>query len=189
MLLKKSEDPYKALLEYRATPLSNGFSPAELLMGRRIRSTLPMNPTRFIPKLVDQQALKKREEKGKERQQKDYNRHHGVRVKQEFEKNDRVWVKDLRVWGTIEGKANAPRSYNVTTPRGSFRRNSFHLVPSFQKEYPEEMSPELGPAGNDHEDPGNGQQQVDPGPQQQQVQQPRRSGRQVRPRRRLIEEI
>ena len=32
-LLKKNDDPYLAMLVYRATPLKNGYSPAELLMG------------------------------------------------------------------------------------------------------------------------------------------------------------
>lgn len=40
--LKKSEDTYKALQSYRATPLANGFSPAKLLMGCRIRSSVPV---------------------------------------------------------------------------------------------------------------------------------------------------
>ena len=38
-LLKKSDDQYETLLAYRATPLSNGYSPAEILMGRKLRTT------------------------------------------------------------------------------------------------------------------------------------------------------
>ena len=40
-LLKKEGDPYLALMSYRATPLQNGFSPSELLMSRRLRTTVP----------------------------------------------------------------------------------------------------------------------------------------------------
>lgn len=32
--LAKTKDPYKSLLAYRSIPLKNGYSPAELLMGR-----------------------------------------------------------------------------------------------------------------------------------------------------------
>lgn len=44
-LLKKSSDPYFALMADRATPLANGYSPTELLMGRRIRTTVPVIPS------------------------------------------------------------------------------------------------------------------------------------------------
>ena len=41
-LLEKNSDPYLAMLAYRSTPLENGYSPVEQLMGRKLRTTLPM---------------------------------------------------------------------------------------------------------------------------------------------------
>lgn len=42
-LLKKSasskRDPFVALLNYRASPLEHGWSPAEILMGRKLCTT------------------------------------------------------------------------------------------------------------------------------------------------------
>ena len=41
-LLKKAQHPYKALLNYRNTPLEGiGLSPAQLLMGHRLKTSLP----------------------------------------------------------------------------------------------------------------------------------------------------
>lgn len=36
--LKKTKDPYKALLAYRSAPLKNGYSPAELCMGQKLQT-------------------------------------------------------------------------------------------------------------------------------------------------------
>ena len=39
-MLKKSNEPEKALLAYRSTPLQSGYSRSQLLMGHVIRSKL-----------------------------------------------------------------------------------------------------------------------------------------------------
>ena len=41
-MLKKSVDPYGALLTYRTTSLECGYSPAQLLMGRQLSTSIPM---------------------------------------------------------------------------------------------------------------------------------------------------
>lgn len=72
-LLNKSEDPYLALLSYRSTPLYNGYSPAELLMGRKLRSTLPLAPEKLTPKWPETEQLRKTEQAYKRQQTQDYN--------------------------------------------------------------------------------------------------------------------
>lgn len=44
-LLKKTKsgDPYLTLLSYKSTQSANGYSPSQLLMGRTLRSTVPIS--------------------------------------------------------------------------------------------------------------------------------------------------
>ena len=41
-LLTKNEDPYLALLAYQTSSLGNGYSPADLLIVRKLRATVPI---------------------------------------------------------------------------------------------------------------------------------------------------
>ena len=52
-ILKKEKDQAKALLAYRSTPLACGYSPAQLLMCRNFRSTVPTFPAHLKPQLPD----------------------------------------------------------------------------------------------------------------------------------------
>jgi len=117
-ILKKSQDPNLGLLDYRSTPLANGYSPAELLMVRRLRTRLPVFPKQLLPAKVDDEKVRGREELGKSKQKQDVDRRNGVRLKEEFKDGDLVWIKDLRTSGNIVEKDSIPRSYIVKTPRG-----------------------------------------------------------------------
>lgn len=75
-LLKKACDPYCALLTYRPTPLSNGYSPAELLMGRRLRTTLPILPERLQPAPPDLRDLQQKERDKRRADAQHYNSRH-----------------------------------------------------------------------------------------------------------------
>ena len=70
-LLYNAEDPHMALLSYCATPLEwCGLSPAELLMGCKIRIDLPQPKSSHIPMWTHTQNLKELHDKYKSVQQK-----------------------------------------------------------------------------------------------------------------------
>jgi hypothetical protein len=46
---ESGHNPYIALLEYRNTPIDCGFTPAQLLMGRRTKSILPITSKLLHP--------------------------------------------------------------------------------------------------------------------------------------------
>ena len=80
-LLFKSSDPNLALLAYWSTPFPwCGLSPAELLMGKKIRSEVPQYPTNFIPLRSYLPMIRQKDKETKELQKTHYNCRHRVCV-------------------------------------------------------------------------------------------------------------
>uniref|UniRef100_A0A8C6M7K5 Gypsy retrotransposon integrase-like protein 1 n=1 Tax=Nothobranchius furzeri TaxID=105023 RepID=A0A8C6M7K5_NOTFU len=127
-LLQKEGDRYLALMAYRATPLANGYSPAELLMGRKLRTTVPILPSCLNPGWTDKAKLREREGKEREKQWIWLNNRHRAQDLTGLHPGDHVWITDMKTNGTISGRADTPRSYLVETPKGRLRRNRSHLI-------------------------------------------------------------
>ena len=126
-LLEKDDDPYLALLTYRATPLENGYSPSELLMGRKLRTPIPVVPTQLLPKLPKTSKLKEKKWI-RQRQRKNFNLHHRASELKPLQTGDYVWIPDTRSEGIVVQETN-PQSYEVETPSGTYRRNRRHIIP------------------------------------------------------------
>ena len=126
-LLRNSGDPYLTLLAYRATPLQHDYSPAQLLMSRNLRTTLPEIRERRKPKVVDFYGLEEKDDCLKERQKQNHDTRHRAKELPQLEPGDYVWITDRETSGKVVEHA-APRSHIVETPEGSFCRNRKHLV-------------------------------------------------------------
>ncbi|UYV65479.1 K02A2.6-like [Cordylochernes scorpioides] len=140
LILKKNQDPSLGLLEYRSTPLENGYSPAELLMGRKLRTTLPIAPENLNSRLVDSQTLKRKEGRRRKDMKSRYDRRCGATDMEELSEGDTVWIKDMRIWGIVKQKASTPRSYMVDILVGTVRRNRLHLRKGVIMQYPADPS-------------------------------------------------
>lgn len=127
-LLKKSPDPHLALLTYRSTPLHNGISPSEILMGRKLRNRVPTLPSKLQIQPPDMNKLHENESIYKENQRKNYNKRHKARLSTQLDTGEPVFIRDMQKTGVIINKHHAPRSYIVKTDQGNVRRNRKHLV-------------------------------------------------------------
>ena len=103
------------------------FSPAELLMSRKLRTTLPLVRKKRIPKVPDIKVVQQDDNQAKTKQKKNFNSHHGVYELPELYPGDTVWIKDRQAEGKVIQEI-APRSYVVHTPDGEFQRNRRYLI-------------------------------------------------------------
>lgn len=130
-ILSKCEDMDYGLLSYRSAPLENGYSPAELLMGRRVRSTVPITMENLRPAVPDQEGLQAKEKRYRMGMKRRFDQRHGVSKElPELVPGDQVWLSDIRKKGTVISKLPEPRSYLVKLESGAqLRRNRAHLTP------------------------------------------------------------
>ena len=128
-------DHVTALQVYRATPIkSTGYSPAELMLGRKIRTTLPCIASNFEPTTPDHELVKENDSKIKAQAKRNFDKHHGARELPELKPNTSVRMKTdkEKLWSepmTVVSKyENHPRSYIVKSNKGTvYRRNRRHL--------------------------------------------------------------
>jgi len=133
-MLKRPGDPQLAMLSYRATPLPwCGLSPAELCMGRKIRSTVPQIQSLLTPNWPYLSAFKKAHLLYKEKQKLNFDKSHRVKDQSDAPIGSEVVITtdDSPVGGRVIAPANTPRSYIVETPSGELRRNrsQFNVLP------------------------------------------------------------
>ena len=127
--LKKSDDPYLALLIYRSTPLHNGFSPSELLMSRQLRTTLPMLESQLQPSVPEYSVIHEKETMRKANIKRNFDVRHRANILDPLLPGQQVWISGSRDSGVIVEQSQSPRSYIVSTPTGDLRRNRRQLTP------------------------------------------------------------
>jgi hypothetical protein len=137
-LLKKAKyeknDPNMALLDLRNTPIEGiNLSPAQMLMGRRTRTRLPMSPKLLEP-MYDATDIKKHFQQRQQKSKRYYDR--GTKELHPLNKGEPVRMYDeaTKQWkpAVVCNRAEQPRSYTIETETGQrYRRNRRDIM-----EYP-----------------------------------------------------
>ena len=129
-LWKKNNDPYLALLVHRSTPLQNGLTPSEMLMGRLLKNPLPVLPQKLTPTITkdDLNAAVDKDEITRTNHKQWY---------AELQPGSHVWIRDQDRDGVVLGQHSNPRSYIVRTQEGTVRRNRSALVNNSPPQEPE----------------------------------------------------
>ncbi|XP_033111016.1 uncharacterized protein K02A2.6-like [Anneissia japonica] len=123
LIKKNPEDYHKALLNYRATKLANGYSPSELPMGRSLKTSLPTSESLLIPRWPQPEIIQQKERLSRTKQKLNYDHRHRARPLSTLAEGDQVFIRDQQKRGTIAKAADTPRSYVIETGSTKVRRN------------------------------------------------------------------
>ena len=125
-LLSRSDDPYLSMLVYRSTLLPwCGYSPVELLMGRKMRTNIPILNEKLFPELPDYEKFKQFDKTFKESQKCNYDCCHAAHPLPHLPDNSKVWVmtENRQMPGQVVSRTTTPCFYLVQTDGGTVRRN------------------------------------------------------------------
>lgn len=123
-LWKGGGEKLKALMTYRATPLESGFSPAQLLMGRQLQTTIPQLTTTLLLRWPN---IRRSEKRAEENQQRKYNLRHRARPLPPLQSGQNVWLPREQKQGAVIQQATTPRFYIIHTEEGQLWRNHAHM--------------------------------------------------------------
>lgn len=129
-MLTKENDPYLAMLAYRSSPQLGSYSPAELLMGRKLRTTVITHPDNLKPTLPDHEAFQARNDAYKN-QMKENHDNTKVRPLRLVERGNVVQIRDNKQEGTVQQSSDSnTRSVVIQSDNGRVvTRNRSAVVP------------------------------------------------------------
>ena len=143
ILLKKAQDPYIALLNYRTTPLQHGSSPSELLMSRKLRSQVPTFPSVHVPQKQDVEQFRKTNRQLRNQQKHYFHNRHRVRELVPLKEGQPVWIQTPHRphKEAVVVQPQSPCSITVKTAQGNQRRNKVHICRRrvLQKRHPHSL--------------------------------------------------
>ena len=140
LLQKNSEDDlYLALLSYRSTPNESGYSPAELCMGRRLRTRLQAISTIFHPTWISHDNYREHFNKYKKSMEDNFNHSHRAQDAPTLPQGTCVYIPDKNTEGVVKEQLT-PRSYLVQAGSQTYWRNVTLLRP-----IPDVGSPKVPP--------------------------------------------
>ena len=83
-------------------PLSaNGYGPAELLMNRKIRTTLPIIPKDLKPRVPDYSKLQCSEKQQRNKQKQNFDNQHAAHSLTTLKEGMTVWIPDHNCSGKV----------------------------------------------------------------------------------------
>ena len=129
---RDGQDSYLSLLELRNTRVGDIGSPAQLLMGRRLRTSLPVKATQLEPRTINPDCVKSHLQQEQQKRKLYYDEGSKPMIHVPLQKGENAWMQIQGEWKPVKvlDTAEVPASYLVKSASGKvYRRSRKHLRP------------------------------------------------------------